>query len=71
MSTINSLIKVLQTAIIPAGVILRVIMCLIKMMYSEDEVSIYKKRIKSVILFGIVAELILSIKDLILYYFKG
>lgn len=71
MDIINSLIKVLQTTIIPVGVILRVIMCLIKMMYSEDEVSIYKKRIKSVILFGIVAELILSIKDLILYYFKG
>lgn len=69
MSTINGLIRILQTVIIPAGVLLRVIMCLIKMMYSEDEVSIYKKRIINVILFGIIAEVILSIKDLIEFYF--
>jgi len=69
MSTINGLIRILQTVIIPAGVLLRVIMCLIKMMYSEDEASIYKKRIVKVILFGIIAEVILSIKDLIVFYF--
>jgi len=38
-------------------------------MYSEDEASIYKKRIKNVILFGIIAEVILSIKSLIEFYF--
>jgi len=69
VSTINGLIRILQTVIIPAGVLLRVIMCLIKMMYSEDEASIYKKRIVKVILFGIIAEVILSIKDLIVFYF--
>ena len=69
MEIINDLINVLRIAIIPAGVLLRVIFCLIKIMYSEDEASIYKKRIKNVILFGIIAEVILSIKSLIEFYF--
>ena len=69
MDIINELINVLRIAIIPAGVLLRVIFCLIKIMYSEDETSIYKKRIKNVILFGIIAEVILSIKSLIEFYF--
>lgn len=69
MDIINDLINVLRIAIIPAGVLLRVIFCLIKIMYSEDEASIYKKRIKNVILFGIIAEVILSIKNLIEFYF--
>lgn len=69
MDIINELINVLRIAIIPAGVLLRVIFCLIKIMYSEDEASIYKKRIKNVILFGIIAEVILSIKSLIEFYF--
>ncbi len=69
MDTIDVLIKVLRVGIIPAGVILRVIYCFIKMMYSEDEVGVYKKRIVSVIIFGIVAELIFVIKDVIWQYF--
>ena len=69
MDIINELINVLRIVIIPAGVLLRVIFCLIKIMYSEDEASIYKKRIKNVILFGIIAEVILSIKSLIEFYF--
>ncbi|MBR2138256.1 MAG: mercury transporter [Bacilli bacterium] len=69
MDIINDLINVLRIAIIPAGVLLRVMFCLIKIMYSEDETSIYKKRIKNVILFGIIAEVILSIKSLIEFYF--
>lgn len=69
MDIINELINVLRIAIIPAGVLLRVMFCLIKIMYSEDEASIYKKRIKNVILFGIIAEVILSIKSLIEFYF--
>ena len=69
MDIINDLINVLRIAIIQAGVLLRVIFCLIKIMYSEDEASIYKKRIKNVILFGIIAEVILSIKSLIEFYF--
>ena len=50
MDIINELINVLRIAIIPAGVLLRVMFCLIKIMYSEDEASIYKKRIKNELL---------------------
>ncbi len=69
METLNELINVLQTIIIPAGVVLRVVYCLIKMMYSEDETSIYKKRIVNIIIFGIIAEIIISIKDMIRGYY--
>lgn len=70
MDTINRLIQVLRVGIIPAGVTLRVIYCFIKMMYSEDEVVVYKKRIVSIIIFGIVAEMIFVIKDIIMLYFS-
>lgn len=69
MDTLNELINILRTIIIPSGVVLRVLYCLIKMMYSEDEVSIYKKRIVNIIIFGIIAEIILSIKDMIRGYY--
>lgn len=69
METLNELINVLQTIIIPTGVVLRVVYCLIKMMYSEDETSIYKKRIVNIIIFGIIAEIIISIKDMIRGYY--
>lgn len=69
METLNELINVLRTIIIPSGVVLRVIYCLIKMMYSEDEIPVYKKRIVNIIIFGIVAEIILSIKDMIRGYY--
>jgi hypothetical protein len=69
MDIINRLIQVLRVGIIPAGVTLRVIYCFIKMMYSEDEVVVYKKRIISIIIFGIVAELIFVIKDTMFWYY--
>lgn len=69
MDIINRLIQVLRVGIIPAGVTLRVIYCFIKMMYSEDEVVVYKKRIVSIIIFGIVSELVFVIKDVIFWYF--
>lgn len=69
MEILNELINVLQTIIIPVGVVLRVIYCLIKMMYSEDDTSIYKKRIVNIIIFGIIAEIIISIKDMIRGYY--
>lgn len=69
METLNELINTLRTIIIPAGVILRVVYCLIKMMYSEEEMNVYKKRIANIIIFGIIAEIILSIKDMIRGYY--
>lgn len=70
MSIIDNLINVLRVAIIPSGVVLRVIYCLIKIMYSEDEMIVYKKRIINVIVFGILAELIFVIKDMINWYYR-
>jgi len=68
MTVINSLIEILRIYIIPSGVILRVIYCLIKMM-GDDDIGLYKKRIVTIIIFGIVAELVLSIKDVVEYYY--
>lgn len=69
MDTLNSLIDVLRTIIIPSGVVMRVLYCLVKMMYSEDEMPVYKKRMVNIIVFGIIAELVLSIKDMIRGYY--
>jgi len=54
--------------IIPSGVILRTIIILIKMMYDEENSS-YKKKLQNTILFGISAELIYVIYDVIRYYY--
>ena len=69
MDTINRLIQVLRVGIIPAGVTLRVVYCFVKMMYSEDDVVVYKKRMVNIIIFGIIVELIFVVKDLIFLYY--
>jgi len=68
MSTINELIKVVKI-LIALGVTMRVIYCLIKMMYSEDRSS-YKRKMINIIIFGIIAELSLIIKDVVMYYYE-
>jgi len=68
MSTINELINVLKI-LIALGVTMRVIYCLIKMMYSEDRSS-YKRKMINIIIFGIIAELSLIIKDVVMYYYE-
>jgi len=70
MEIINTLNTVIRVAIIPAGVILRVIIILIKMM-NEEETHIYHKKIKNTIIFGVVAELIYVINDILRYYYKA
>lgn len=69
MDILNSIINVLKTVIIPLGVTFRVIYCLIKMMYSEDEFQMYKKRMINIIIFGVLAEVLFVIKDVIIRYF--
>ena len=59
---------VIRTIIIPAGVGLRIIIIFIKMM-NEDETHVYKNKLKNIIIFGIVAELIYVIYDLIRLYY--
>ncbi len=69
MELMNEIIKILRIVIIPAGVLFRVIYCLIKMIYAEDEYQLYKKRMINIIIFGILAELVFVVKDLIYEYY--
>ena len=69
MDTLNEIISLLRFIIIPLGVTFRVIFCLIKMIYDEEASYSYKKKISNTIVFGIIAELIFIIKDLLVKYF--
>lgn len=71
MNTVYEIITLLRVVIIPIGVTFRVIYCLIKMMYDEEAVGSYKKKIKNTIIFGIIAELTFVIKDLIINYYSN
>lgn len=71
MNLINEIISVLRTMIIPAGVVFRVIFCLTKMIYDEEAINSYKKKITNTIVFGIIAEMTLLIVDLIKNYYSG
>ena len=68
METINELINALKI-IIELGVTARVVFCLIKMMYDEEGKSSYKRKIINIVIFGIIAELCLVIKDLVMFYY--
>lgn len=69
METLNEIINVLRTVIIPLGVTFRIIYCLTKMIYDEEAQGVYKKKIKNILVFGIIAELLFVIKDLLSGYF--
>ena len=69
MKTIDGLINALKL-LIGLGVTARVIFCLIKMMYSEEEKSSYKRKIINIVIFGIIAEVCLVIKDLVMLYYN-
>ena len=70
MDILNEMIEVLRVGIIPIGVIGRVIICLVKMIYDEEAQGTYKKKISNTIVFGILAELTFVIKDLITKYYS-
>jgi len=67
IQTLRNMLLVL----INVGVIYRVIVCAIKAAASYDENGIYFKRIKSALIFGVMANLIVVFKDVILSYFPG
>ena len=69
METLNEIISLLRITVIPFGVIFRVVFCLTKMIYDEDSQATYKKKIKNTIGFGIIAELIFVILELIQNYY--
>lgn len=69
MDTLNEIITLLRVGIIPTGVTFRVIFCLTKMIYDEDAQAIYKKKIKNTIVFGVLAEIIFVILELVKNYY--
>lgn len=54
---------------IRAGSVTRVSYCFLKMVVSDDEVTTYKRRVKNVVIFHILAESVWALKDLVTYYF--
>ena len=54
MEILDEIIDLLRVAIIPLGVVFRVIFCFTKMIYDEDAQGSYKKKIKNTIVFGII-----------------
>lgn len=56
--------------LIRIGAGFRVAFSFFKMIYSEEESSSYRKRIRNTIKFYILAESIFQIKDIAVYYFK-
>ncbi len=68
MSLINSLIYALRVIIIPTATILRMVFCLIKITYEEDNKT-YKRRFVNAIIFLIISELVFVIKDIIENYY--
>ena len=55
--------------LIMAGVIFRVVFCAIKIMMADEEAAQYKRRMKNAVIFGVLAVLAFSLKNLMLTYF--
>ncbi len=65
-------LKELSTAIIwliRMGAIVRTIYCFVKMIANDEEVGVYTKRIKNVIVFYILSESVWQLKDIVIRYF--
>ena len=56
--------------IIRAGAIFRVAFCFFRLLTAEEEAAQYRKRIKHVLLFYVLAECAFLLKDLILAYYQ-
>ncbi len=69
MNLIYEIISILRVLIIPLGVTVRCIYCLIQIIYNEDEKKVNIKRIINAVLFLIVSEVVFVIKDVIEYYY--
>jgi hypothetical protein len=63
-------ICLLLQVLIRAGIVFRVVFCLVKLMLADEENSQYKKRIRNALVFAVIAELIFSVKNLIIGYFS-
>jgi len=57
-------------SLIRAGVIFRVVFCLVMLMISDEEAAQYRKRIKNAVIFLVISELVFAIKNIILTYYS-
>ena len=55
--------------LIRAGTVMRIVYCFVMMTSNEDEEKSYKKKIRNVMIFYILAELSYSIKDIMFDYY--
>ena len=69
MQTLDEIISLLRVAIIPLGTICRVVFCFVKMIYDEDAMNSYKKKIWNLVGFLVISELIFVIVDIIKHYY--
>jgi len=69
MDIVNEISNVLIN-LIRLGAVFRLVYCLFRMVSVEDEQSMYKKRMKNVVIFYIIAELIFQFKDMIIGYYS-
>ena len=67
IQTLRNMLLVL----INGGVILRLVYCAIYASASYDEKEIYFKRINNALVFGVMANLLIVFKDVIMSYFPG
>lgn len=56
--------------LIRAGVALRIVFCLIRMIGNAEEASMYKKEAFNAVLFYIMAESVWQFRDIVFFYFK-
>lgn len=68
MDLVNELSNVL-IMLIRAGTIFRVVYCCIRIVITDEETNVYRKRIKNVILGYILAEIIFQLKDIVINYY--
>ena len=69
MEIMYQVISILKVLIIPLGVTLRCIYCLIQIIYNEDERKINTKRLINALLFLIISEVVFVIQDILKYYY--
>lgn len=69
MQTLEEIISLLRIVIIPLGTVARVVFCFIKMIYDEDSINSYKKKIWNAVAFLIISELIFVVVDIIEFYY--
>jgi len=66
----NSLIELRNALLIllRAGVVTRILFCIFKMSTDDENISSYKRKIRNVVIFEILAESAIQLKDVAMHY---